>query len=198
MTPLSQLVQDFSAAIKIVDLRRPQAVSRRSRKSYQPGIGPFAEDQAVKMIAEEMSQRDPTRYRSIRTGVRYPESMQKCDLVIGAPPEWAIEVKMARFSGDNGKPDDTAIKDILSPFPCDRSAVIDCEKLAASGFACQKAIILYGFDDPQRSLHVAIAAFEQLASTRCRISDRVTAIFEHLVHPVHASGSVFGWEVSAK
>ena len=55
---------------------------------------------------------------------------QKADVWIGRPLQWVIEVKMARFFGDNGKPDDTAIKDILSPYPSDRSALTDCRKLA--------------------------------------------------------------------
>jgi hypothetical protein len=39
---------------------------------------------------------------------------------------------LSRPNGDNGKRDDTAIKDILSPFSSDRNAVSDCSKLAES------------------------------------------------------------------
>jgi hypothetical protein len=49
---------------------------------------------------------------------------------VGQPYEWFIEIKMARLRGDNGKPDDTGIKDILSPYESDRSALADCSKLA--------------------------------------------------------------------
>ena len=38
---------------------------------------------------------------------------QKCDLWVGQPYEWLIEIKMARLRGDNGKPDDTPIKDVF-------------------------------------------------------------------------------------
>ena len=43
----------------------------------------------------------------------------------GEPHEWVVEVKMGRFLGDNGKPDDTGVKDLLSPFRADRSALSD-------------------------------------------------------------------------
>jgi hypothetical protein len=59
---------------------------------------------------------------------------------------------MARPNGDNGKPDDTAIKDILSPFRADRSALTDCLKLAESPIQARRAILIYGFDDGRRPL----------------------------------------------
>jgi hypothetical protein len=43
-----------------------------------------------------------------------------------APWEWAIEVKMLRFMGDNGKLNDNIVMHILSPYPEHRSALTDC------------------------------------------------------------------------
>jgi hypothetical protein len=105
---------------------------------------------------------------------------------------------MARFRGDNGKPDDTAIKDILSPFESDRSAVSDCAKLVNAGFSGRTAVLIYGFDDDKRPLETVITAFEVLASTRVALGPRYTARLEGLIHPVHHSGSAFAWEVSPK
>src|SRR5262245_39615381 len=85
-----------------------------------------------------------------RLGARYPDSKQTCDWVLGDSPEWAIEIKMSRPNGDNGRPDDTAIKDILSPYSSDRSALTDCTKLTNSTIAQRKAILIYGFDDARR------------------------------------------------
>ena len=76
---------------------------------------------------------------------------------MGQPYEWVVEVKMARLRGDNGKPDDTAIKDIISPYQSDRSALADCTKLANAEFNCRKAIVIYGFDYPDRPLDPVIA-----------------------------------------
>lgn len=59
--------------------------------------------------------------------------------------------------GDNAKPDDTGIKDLISPFRADRSALIDGVKLAESEFAARKAD---GFDDPDRPLEDAIEALD--------------------------------------
>jgi hypothetical protein len=114
---------------------------------------------------------------------------------VGQPYEWVVEIKMARLRGDNGKPDDTAIKDILSPYESDRSALADCTKLATADFACRKAIVIYGFDYPDRPLDPVIDAFELLAARRVQLSQREVAIFGPLVHPVHSAGRVFGWEV---
>ena len=46
----------------------------------------------------------------------------------------------------------------------DHSAITDCRKLAESGFAGRRAILIYGFDDPQRPLVWLIDAFEAIAT----------------------------------
>jgi hypothetical protein len=54
-------------------------------------------------------------WRGVELGQFVPyllSSRQKCDLWVGKPSEWVIEAKMARFRGDSGEPDDTAIKDV--------------------------------------------------------------------------------------
>ena len=53
---------------------------------------------------------------------------------------------MAPLWQANGNPDDTAIKDLLSPYADDRSALSDCTKLAWSSFECAKSILIYGFE----------------------------------------------------
>jgi hypothetical protein len=105
------------------DEREPVHVSRTGRV-YQPGIGPHAEDLAVRLTLDEL--RRMPKYAGMQFGqaLPYPRApRQRCDVWIGQPVEWAIEVKMARFRGDNGKPDDTSIKDLLSPYDKDRSAL---------------------------------------------------------------------------
>ena len=57
---------------------------------------------------------------------------------------------MARLYGDNGKPDDTAVGQILSPYASDHSAVSDCVKLAEASFTAGKAVMIYGFQSKQR------------------------------------------------
>jgi hypothetical protein len=194
---LGPFVRDFAHALKAVDHRSPQAKGRRGRV-YQPGIGPCGEAEAVSAIVAELRERFPDVYGTIRTRVPYPGSRQTCDLCLGAPVSWAIEVKMARPNGDNGKPDPAWTKDVLSPYDVDRSAVADSRKLLKSGFPGTKAILIYGFDDATRPLERVIQAFEVLASLDVELGLRQQADFRDLVHPVHRSGKVFAWEVKRK
>ena len=195
---LGIFVEDFAQAMKDADARRPQAASHRTGRVYQPGIGPHAENDAVDLVVAELKRLHPERYAAIRSRARYPMSRQKCDLILEGQEGWAIEVKMARFSGDNGKPDDTSIKDILSPYDYDRSALSDCAKLANAGFQGRAAMVIYGFEDNRRPLDSIIVAFEVLARTRVSLGPRYVAEFEGLIHPVFKAGRVFGWEVSRK
>jgi len=49
--------------------------------------------------------------------------------------------------------------------------VTDCVKLAGSDFAGKCAILIYGFEDPERPLDWLIEAFEAIA-TRTAVLDR--------------------------
>jgi hypothetical protein len=195
--PLSEFVHVFAHALTAADGRRPTAVGRsragRPGRVYKPGIGPHSEDRAVDLAVEQIKVICPEWRVALRQC--YPGSRQTCDLLWGDPPEWAIEVKMFRPNGDNGKPDDTAIKDILSPFASDRSAVSDCRKIAESGIAPHRSILIYGFDDTRKPLRDMITAFETLARTRVWLGVRHEAAMGPLVHPVHQGGAVFAWEV---
>jgi hypothetical protein len=115
----------------------------------------------------------------------------------GELPNWAIEVKLARVGRDNGTYEDTAVKKILSPYDDDRSAVTDCVKLAQSGFAGRKAILIYGFEDAKRPLLWLIDAFELIAKQRVELGPRHEVPLRALVHPIFVSGSVFAWEVGS-
>jgi hypothetical protein len=189
---LREIFDRFATAMQLADSRRPVAVSPRSGRVYQPGIGPHPEDRAVDLVKKELESLAPEW--DIRLRECYPGSKQTCDWLVG---DWAIEIKMFRPNGDNGKPDDTAIKDVLSPFSSDRSALSDTTKLATSHIAPRRAIMIYGFDDPRRSLETVIDAFERLARARVWLGPRTAAVLRGLIHPVHAAGAVFAWEVRA-
>ena len=55
----------------------------------------------------------------MQTNISYPNGRQKCDLCVGTPLtwEWAVEIKMLRLMGDNGKPNHNMLMHILSPYP---------------------------------------------------------------------------------
>jgi hypothetical protein len=176
---LKALLPDFGEALRQVDAGNPQHTTKKGR-IYQPGIGPHPEDAAVKLVLEKMQLLHPGVYDKAHTQVPYPNSRQKCDLVLGAPPEWRVEVKMARVYGDNNRPDDTGVKDILSPFTVDRSALADCLKLAALGVDARRAVLIYGFDAPQRPVAELVGAFEILARQRVLLGERHQLKLENL------------------
>jgi len=76
-----------------------------------------------------------------------------------------------------------------------RSALTDCLKLAALGADARGAILIDGFDAPQRPVAELIAAFEILDGQRVLLGERHHERLEHLVHPVHRDGGVFAWEI---
>jgi hypothetical protein len=196
MTPLPELITALATALWQADRQCPVWTSRTGRV-YQPGIGPHAEDAAMALMLAELAAEPAFARIPFGQAIPYPgQGRQRCDLWVGDPLQWVLEVKMARFRGDNGKPDDTAIKDLLSPYPSDRSALTDTLKLATSGFTCRKAMMIYGFDYSDRPLEPAIHAFERLAAEHVHLGPRAQTPIGELVHPVHRHGTVFGWEIT--
>jgi hypothetical protein len=196
---LREFVSDFATSIKLADQLKPQAINIRSKQAFQSGIGPHSEAKTVELVMVQLARLNATLYEDYSLGVKYPENpKQRCDLCIGSPPNWdlAVEVKMARFVGDNGKDNDNILMHILSPYPAHRSALTDCTKLIRSGFESRKAILIYGYDHAAWPLDPAIDAFESLARSNVNLGERVVASFSGLVHPVHAEGRVFAWEIS--
>jgi hypothetical protein len=191
---LRSIVADFAIGLKEADALRPQAVSHRSGKAYQAGIGPHPENAAVRLVLDQMRRSRPGIYDTARA-LKYPKSRLQCDLGIGDPLQWAIEVKMARALGDNGKLDDTYVKDVLSPYEVDHSALSDVTKLRESGFECGKAILIYGFAYSGRDLEPLLHALELLADAGGPFGGRIQESFADLVHPVHTTGLVAAWEV---
>ena len=120
-----------------------------------------------------------------------------CDLCLGQPDArtLGVEVKLLRLLGDNGKLNDNMLMHILSPYPQHRSALTDCMKLAGSQIADRKMIVIYAFDADEYPTELAIRAFERLAADHVKLGPRHETPFQGLVHPVHASGRVVGWEL---
>jgi hypothetical protein len=191
---LADLVMDFAQAIQAVDAAAPVEAP------YRPGIGPFREPRAVELVMANLGATDPRRYGSRQLGVSYGAgTRQKCDICLGDPSswEWAIEVKMLRLLGDNGRPNDNMVTHILSPYPAHNSALTDRTKLLASQLAFRKAILIYGFDYPRLPMDPVIDAFEVLGRRQVNLASPAVATFDGLIHPVHQRGRVFGWEVEA-
>jgi hypothetical protein len=194
---LDSIVADVAEAIHAVDQRRPVWTSSRTGNAYLPGIGPHPETETVRLFTESLAVAHPGRYRPYALGVPYPSgSRQKCDWTLGDPSSWAIEIKMLRLMGDNGKPNDNMLMHILSPYHVHRSALTDVVKLEQSGFACRRAVLIYGFDYPDLPMEPALQAFECLAKRLSPLSRRHEAALEGLIHPIHQHGRVVAWEIN--
>jgi hypothetical protein len=191
---LEAFIYDFARGLERADAKRPQS------KGWQPGIGPHDEEAVINLVMNELVEADPERYATHAREVSYGAGSQRCDLCLGSPPHsWALEFKALRMLGDRGivvqGRDD--VSRILSPYPQQRSALTDCVKLAGSGLADRRGIVVYAYDFEQYPMESVIDAFELLAVRRVTLGQRYRADFEGLIHPVHRRGAVFGWELLA-
>ena len=197
---LTRLVEDFAVAVQRADSHKPQAVASTTGRAYQPGIGPHTESQTIRLVTNELVALDQ-EYAAYALDVPYPgASRQRCDWCLGSRLswDWAIEAKMLRMFGDNGKLNDNMLMHVLSPYSAHRSALTDCGKLVHSDLPGRKAIMIFGYDYNDWPMDPAIEAFETLASERVTLGDRHAAVYNQLVHPVHQRGRVFAWEVEGR
>jgi hypothetical protein len=188
---MNEIVELFARGMTAVDSDHPIAINVRSKVPYRPGIGPHTERQTVELVTATFPE-----HISLDLEIPYPESARsKCDVVIGSPDVWSLEIKMLRLMGDNGKPNDNILMHILSPYQKHRSAVTDAEKLLRSSLPGRKGIVIYGYDYEGWPMDPAIEAFEVLVRHRFKLSSRYEASTGGLIHPVHQHGRVFGWEL---
>lgn len=125
---MDELTRYFAAAMESVDARRPIASNARTGVPYSPGIGPHTERATVQLVSEEMERQGCIQVKGFQLEVLYPNAPQdKCDFCIGVGPDWdwAVEIKMLRLMGDNGKLNENILMHILSPYPEHRSALTD-------------------------------------------------------------------------
>lgn len=192
--PLQRVIENFAGALKEVDEQEPV------EGSYDPGIGPHPEDEAVSLALELLKESSPERYAGASPHP-YPSSGRECDVMI--PGAWAIEVKLARPYRDNGDVSPYWVKKVLSPYPDDypgsRSAVGDCLKLASSDFEERKALMVIGYehDPPKIEVDTAIEALELITEEvqGVQLGPRHESSAEDLVHDVFEQSTVYGWEV---
>lgn len=183
MTELDEVIADIADALVEIDS------SGVPFKKYQPGVGPYGEPQLLATVARRMN--DTLRYERGARTKRTP------DLLL--PGEWAIEFKLARPFGDNGKQAENWSVNLLHPYPGNVSTIGDCLKLQAIQSEERKAVAVIGYehDPPQIDLTPLIASFEEIAQhvMGIRLSPRVEEQRGGLIHPVHQRARIFAWEV---
>ena len=180
---LEELLSEVTNALVRID------ASGERFRAFKPGVGPYGEPQLVKLIADYLNQL-PSYPGTVRTK-RSP------DLLI--PNEWAIEFKITRPFGDNGKEAESWSVNLLHPYPGNVSTVGDCLKLAKyqGKERCAIFVIGYEHDPPQIDLTPLIDSFEMIAKhvLAIKLSPRLETRHNGLIHPVHQSLRVFAWEV---
>lgn len=189
---LERVVSDFAAVLKAIDQLGPTEPG----KPFKPGIGPLTEPTLIALATATLKETKPADYS--KAGPRtYPRGRNECDIVI--PTQWAIEIKLARPFGDNGRPAERWSENLLYPYPGNTSSIGDSLKLLESGFSEQKAVIVVGYEHspPKVPLEPAVRAFEVVARhvAGIRLSSRTWRTIDGLVHPYHQQATVLGWEV---
>lgn len=180
---LSQVVRDVADALVNIDS------SGVPFRTFQLGVGPYGEPQLLRAVVAQLVRLD--RYAGKVMTRRTPDV-----LIVGL---WALEVKLARPFGDNGKQAENWSVNLLHPYEGNVSVIGDCLKLERWRGTKRRAAVVIGYEHTpaQMDLTPLLAAFEAVASTviGLNIGQRVEVIRAGLVHPVHQQLRVAAWEL---
>ena len=181
----------YSDVVKIIaDILKDFDSQRPVHKTFRPGIGPFGEPQLVREIAHRLTCK----------GIQ-AKTQRTPDLVIQDGQDvFAIEFKIVRPFGDNGKEAENWSVNMLHPYPGNVSLLADALKLIGlnNGFN-RKGLFMIGYEhNPARiSLDPLIFSFDLIAREVMRIplGQRVEEKRDGLVHPEHQVLRCAGWEL---
>lgn len=177
---LNEVVVLIADSLKDFDSSKP------THKHFQPGIGPFGEPQLIKKISILLKNKN----YSAHTG-RVP------DLTIDE--EWALEFKIVRPFGDNGREAENWSVNLLHPYPGNVSALGDAIKLIHEVDVRRKAVFVIGYEHnpPQISLDPLLDSFDLIAKSvmNLPLGQRIEEKRDNLVHPVHQVVRCIAWEI---
>ena len=183
MISLEELLRDICDGIVRLD------TSGENFRSFQPGAGPYGEPQLIRAIAAHLS--TVSRYKN------RPKVMRTPDLLV--PGEWALEFKIARPFGDNGKEAENWSVNLLHPYCGNASALGDCLKLLKYAGKERRAVVTvwYEHSSPIVEYKPLIRSFEVIADQvlGLNLSNCVSLEYRSLIHPVHQTLRLFAWEV---
>jgi len=176
----AEIVRIIADILKQLDSERPV------HKAFQPGIGPFGEPQIVGLI----------RDRLLAQGLS-AQTKRTPDLVV--QHDWAIEFKIVRPFGDNGREAENWSVNMLHPYAGNVSLIGDAIKLSALDSYRSKGLFVIGYEhNPARiPLDPLIEAFELVARQvmRLALGERIDECREGLVHPEHQVLRCIGWQL---
>jgi len=180
---LTRVADDIADALVEID------ATRVCFKAFQPGIGPYGEPQLVSALKQRLNQL--ALYKGLVITKRTP------DLVIKG--HWALEFKIARPFGDNGKQAENWSVNLLHPYEGNVSALGDCLRLLGLSVPERKAVVVVGYEHtpPRITLAPLLHAFEVVAKhvASVQLSEQIRVTRLELVHPVHQQLTVACWEV---
>lgn len=181
MHNLDEVLSDIADAVVALD------TSGVAFKSFQPGAGPYGEPQLVAAIARHLNALRGYSAKSKRTP----------DLLISG--DWALEFKICRPFGDNGREAESWSVNLLHPYAGNVSVIGDCQKLQGLHGPERKAAVVVGFEhDPAViSLDPLFDSFEAIAHhvMRLPLANRLEVRRPGLSHPVHQCLRIAAWEV---
>lgn len=180
---LNELVFDIAESLVGIDS------SGIPFRQFKPGVGPYGEPQLLKLIASSLNQ--ISKYQNLVGTKRNP------DLLI--PRMWAVEFKITRPFGDNGKEAENWSVNLLHPYEGNVSSISDCIKLLKFPGSERKAVVVIGYEHNPAKIDLTplIRSFEVITEhvAKIHLSDRIEYSRAGLIHPVHQSLRVFAWEV---
>ena len=181
---MQNIVNQIAEGLKYID------DSQIAFRNYQPGVGPYGEPQLIRNLLKYLVFKYPAEYVKAKTK-RNP------DVLI--PNKWALEFKIVRPYGDNGKEAEHWSQNLVHPYPGNVSSIGDAYKLLDSSYYERKGIIVIAYEHTPPEIHVDILVdcFENIAQTilELPLSQRFTAKIQNLIHPVHQQATVYGWEI---
>ena len=172
----------------IADILKEFDSERPVHKAFSPGIGPFGEPQIVREIARRLSSRGiPAQTK------RTPD--------LDVQHEWALEFKIVRPFGDNGREAENWSVNLLHPYEGNVSLIGDAMKLSRLDTYRYKGLFVIGYEHnpPKISLDPLLSSFELIARkmTSIPLGKRVEEQRDHLVHPEHQVLRCIGWELES-
>ena len=174
------LITRIADALKEFDTEAPV------HKAFQPGIGPFGEPQLVRELRDRLAKQGLPA-KTYRTP----------DLGIGS--EWALEFKIVRPFGDNGKEAENWSVNLLHPYEGNTSLVGDGMKLRRLDGFTNKGLVVVGYEhEPVKiRLEPLIRSFELIARNVAGLllGDAIEERRSLLVHPEHQVLRCIGWQL---
>lgn len=113
--------------------------------------------------------------------------------------DWALEFKIVRPFGDNGREAENWSVNLLHPYAGNVSLIGDAIKLSKLDGYPHRGLIVIGYEHnpPKISLDPLLASYELIASRvmNIQLSDRIEEKRDQLVHPEHQVLRCIGWEL---